>query len=192
MAPARHGFRIFLESELKKLPFRCGSGVVQEEPQDVDFGFPGGRHPSTLCWVYERSDVRLDLVFGFYENFTDSDLITKVVPRGESPTPGSGASVQFNGDSSVLETAPDEWALMHHGKVTVGSSIPRADLVGHIEENARRAVDLLGPTALQAWPLVIGDTSDTKRLLDQLFVYVYAVEQGKRSIRGEEALPTLP
>ena len=191
MTAARNGFQAFLLRELKELPFTCGAGAVRGQQREVQFGFRGGRHQPTPCWVYERSDVTLDLLFGFYENFTDADLITKVVQRGEKPAPGTGASVQFNGDRCVEKTASGGWTLSHHGRVTVGSSIRRDDLVSRIESHAPKAAYLLGPIGGAAWPIAIGDTDNTSGLLDQLFVYVYAIEQAKRSFREEKPIPTL-
>lgn len=193
MGLPREEFRKYLSTEFAVRPYGCHEGTVVARAGELGLGYPGGHHEPISCWIYERKDADLDLLFGFYSNFTPDDFVTKVLNRGSVPEDGAGASVQFNGDLSVLAGAqPGRLALVHHGKVTLRTGVKRSQLVAEIERIAPRAADRLGLIGRAAWPLVIGDTGNLPQLMDRLFTYAYAVEQAKRSWRREPLLPSLP
>jgi hypothetical protein len=130
------------------------------------------------------------MTFAFYDNFTHDDLICKVGPIGE--TAGTGATIQFNGNESMVACGTRVVALCHHGLITVRHRISRAQLVETIIKKAPDAVQQLGGLdSEEGWPLQLGTTADFPELIDRIFVYAYSVEQAKRSLRGENPLPRL-
>jgi len=130
------------------------------------------------------------MLFSFYSNFTEADLICKVVARGESVAPGAGATIQFNGDDCIVVDGA-RLSLQHSGRVTVKAALGRAKLVEAIRDSAPEADDALGGLdAAHGWPLRLGSLQDLAALLQRLEVYAFAVEQAKRSIRREPLLPT--
>jgi Domain of unknown function (DUF3883) len=172
---------------LSGLPFATPRGVVRAEVREARFGTPSGEHGGLHCWVYSAHESHLELIFAFYENFSPDDLICKVLPAGKGLAHGQGATLQFNGNDSPIEEGSDV-VLCHHGLVTVGKRIARADLLERIGQHAPSANDALGGIA---FPFVCGTTANIGALLDRLFVYAYAIEQAKRSIRDEPLLPSL-
>src|SRR5687768_4793039 len=103
MTVPRLGFRSALTKFLAPLPVRTPRGVVGRERRESRFGFPLGGHEPVECWVYRPHGSSIELLFGFYSNFTDADLICKAIPEGQEVATGAGASIQFNGDRSFLE-----------------------------------------------------------------------------------------
>lgn len=165
--------------------------VIDERPR-LEMGCPRGRHESVRAWRYARDGGSLELLFGFYANFTPYDLITKVIASGDDPAPGAGASVQFNAKRCVHE-ANGELALQHHGEVTVGMRISRSALVKGMRKHAGKAMALAGlHVGLRGpWPVHLGTTTNFARLLEAIFCFTYAVEQVKRARRKESALSQL-
>jgi hypothetical protein len=178
-------FRAMVTAALSQLPVRTPRGVVQRTQGGVRFGTPTGGHNPLDCWVYSAYSSALELVFAFYSNFSPDDLICKIVPAGHAPTDGRGATLQFNGHKSV-EDDGIHYTLRHDGLVTVRNRIARADLLERVRLHASEANAALGGIE---FPLVCGSTADLGTLLDRLFLYAYAVEQAKRSLRQEPALP---
>ena len=132
------------------------------------------------------------MLLGFQKNFTPDDLFCKVIPIGEDLYEGAGASVQFNGDICTADEA-GEVVLTHPGRVTVTSAVSRADLINAIRRVAPDADSALGGLdPAHGWPLRLGDTANVSALPDRLFIYGYAVEQAKRSMRNESSLPAVP
>ena len=131
------------------------------------------------------------MLFGFFSNFTPDDLACKAIITDDDVMSGAGATIQFNADRCVNQV-DDELILVHSGQVTVGNAIKRADLVSKIRSLAPQADDALGGLDPEdGWPLRLGGVSDLAALIDRTAVYVYAVEQAKRSIRVEPPLPPL-
>jgi hypothetical protein len=190
MEGPRQLFRRDVERALATLPLQTPAGQVLPERREVDFGYPGGNHESTICWVYRRTGASVDVLFAFYKNFTDDDLLCKVVTRGQIPPVGSGASVQFHGEKSVTlcRTGP---TLAHTGDVTVGVRLTRRDLDEGLRMAAPEAMSafIAGRAPTSDWPRVIGSTDDVPGLIDRLGCYAYAVEQVKRARRGEDPFP---
>lgn len=184
-------FRTAFTKALAHRPLHTPQGVVAGERRGVLFGYPGGNHEPTQCWVYRAHGSGIELLFSFYDNFTANDLVCKSVAHGELPHAGAGATIQFNGNNCVgMERG--SLSLHHHGRVTVGAAVSRAQIVTAIRERAPEANDALGgldPTT--GWPLRIGTLRDIGALIDRLAVYAYAIEQAKRSLRGETSLPPL-
>lgn len=127
------------------------------------------------------------MLFAFYDNFTPDDLICKIVVKERTPTDGEGATLQFNGNE-ITEDGDGNPLLSHRGRVTVGGAIARAELLERISAHALEASDALGGIG---FPLILGSPSIPGTMLDRLFLYAYAIEQAKRSLRGESALPPL-
>lgn len=185
-------FRAVMERALDARPHRTPRGILLAGTRVARFGTRTGAHEPTMCWVYERRGTDLELWFGFYENFTENDLICKVVAKGSVPD-GEGASIQFNGSESVEPHRVGGFAFRHNGNVTVGQRVSRADLVQLIEETAPvEAAALGGFDAKSSWPFRIGTTANLDSLLDRLFEYAFVIEQAKRARRGEPPLSALP
>lgn len=192
MSIPRAHFRMTITNALAQRPLPTRAGEVQLPIREMLFGYRGGSHGFTPCWIYRRTGVDIEMMFGFYNNFTPDDLICKVLAINEEFHDGSGASLQFNGDVSTADEHGSV-ALSHSGRVTIGSAIGRGNLVEAIRAAAPDAVDALGGLdGEHGWPLRLGTTSDVSSLLDRLFLYVYAVEQAKRWIREDPPLPSLP
>lgn len=172
---------------LSQLPFSTPRGIVKRTRRGAHFGTPRGGHDPLDCWVYSAHESALELMFAFYSNFSPNDLICKIVLADQAPTDGEGATLQFNGNETVEDDGVNQ-ILRHHGLVTVGTRIARADLLEQIGLHAREANIALGGIE---FPLFCGSTADIGTLLDRLFFYSYAVEQAKRSFRYEPALPAL-
>lgn len=164
------------------------AGRLVGTQQNINFGFPAGGHGDIPCWTYAPRGAALVMHFGFYSNFTPDDLICKVSTSADSFRRGIGASLQFN---SGLSVEADPLRLVHSGRVTVRTSVARATLLDEMEKTAPHAVRTLGINGVDAWPIEIGRTSDLPTMLDRLFLYAYAIEQAKRSIRREAILPPL-
>lgn len=180
-------FRANVTLTLSQLPFRTPRGVVQRTRRGAHFGTPRGGHDPLDCWVYSAYESDLELMFAFYSNFSPDDLICKIVLADQVPMDGEGATLQFNGNENVEDDGVDQ-ILRHHGLVTVGRRIARADLLERIGVHASEADAALGGIE---FPLFCGSTADVGSLLDRLFLYSYAIEQAKRSFRQESALPAL-
>jgi hypothetical protein len=182
-------FRSLLSAFLEGYPV-TSQGVVANKKVPISFGTPRGGHETTTCWVYRPTGVPdLEMFLGFYSNFTDHDLICKVLPVDTQVVPGIGASLQLNADECLREVGPDI-ALTHHGRVTLTSAIARNDLVADIAQYAGSGYDALGgDITFSSWPITIGSTRFFGALLDRLFLYAFCVEQVKRSRRGEDLLP---
>lgn len=136
-------------------------------------------------WRYLPHQGDLEMYFGFYDNFTPDDIICKVFSSWKELYRGMGASVQFNAGRCMTVSC-----LCHHGDVTVGKRISRSHLVSLIQTICPREMGMAG--ILGSWPVTIGDTTNIPRLIDQLFVYAYCIEQAKRYIRGEAPMLPLP
>ncbi len=184
-------FRQLLEAALSVRPFQTDQGVVTVETREIVFGSPAGAHESARCWIYKPHGAPVEMVFGFYANFTPHDLITKVVTPNVEIGPGIGASIQFNSDECIT-FEEGHFSLHHHGRVTVGHGRSRAALVTCINEQAPDADRMLGGlNPAHGWPLKLGNTSHLGALIDRLFLYSYAVETAKRMWRDENLLPNL-
>lgn len=184
-------FRRLIEAALAVRPFQTDHGVVAAETREFDSGYPGGSHEPARCWIYRPHGLGLEMLFGFYSNFTPDDLITKVIPANAEIKKGIGATVQFNADRSVTPDG-EHFALHHHGLITVHHAMSREALVNCIREQAPDADRMLGGLdVVQGWPLRLGSTDRLNDLIDRLFLYCFAVEQAKRSWRGEALLPPL-
>ncbi len=177
---------------LAQRPVLTRDGEVQPRIRDMLFGYRGGSHGFTPCWIYRRRGVDIEMMFGFYNNFTPDDLICKILTVNEAFHEGSGASLQFNGDVSTADDHGNV-ALNHSGLVTISSRLSRTDLVEAIRVAAPDVDNAFGGLAAEhGWPLRLGTTADVPALLDRLFLYTYAVEQAKRWIRKDPPLPALP
>ena len=86
------------------------------------------------------------MLLGFYKNVTPDDLICKVLPSGEDVPSGQGASLQLNANECVRDASP-HLEIWHPGRVTLGASLSREDLVAGIEAHAKGAYDELGGEA---------------------------------------------
>lgn len=190
--PQHESFRAAIEVALDARPLGTPEGVVRGARRIASFGSPGGMHDSVDAWVYERRGSPLVMWFGFYSNFTPNDLICKVMRAGDTPEPGVGASIQFNGDECVAFGRSSGYALTHHGRVTVGTAVSRqrlAEAMRSADESAAADLGIAGDTTW--WPIRIGETDQIGPLLDRLFRYAYLVEQAKRELREEAPLPVL-
>ena len=188
MTPAER-FRDELKQALAVRPYNTPQGEVVTTMVDVLMGYPGGTHNVPPAWVYRHDDSGLEMVFQFYENFTVYDLVCKVINPGQYPTSGEGASVQFNSESCI-KSVPPYVALVHRGRVTVGSAIARHQLINLMSTACSQAMRSVGLSASpRSWPISLGNTGDVGTLLDRIFLYAYCVEQAKRTIRHERLLP---
>lgn len=187
----RKRFRARVTASLSVLPLRTARGSVLRERREANFGFPGGKHESIRCWVYRAHGSAVELLFGFYSNFTADDLLCKSMATGSSLPQGAGATIQFNADRCI-DADGEILALHHSGAVTVGSGVGRRRLVEGIYDRAPEAAVALGGLDVDhGWPFRVGSTGDIPELIDRLAIYAYAVEQAKRSIRGDSPLPRL-
>ena len=184
-------FRTDVEQRFKARPLKTARGEVLAKTASALLGSPVGRHEIPPAWAYRDRQSDLEMIFQFYANFTDNDLICKVCePRGYSKS-SKGASLQFNSSYSI-KPMHSTIALVHHGLVTVGTRLRRAALVELIDAAAPAAKALLRlPNHEFSWPIVIGTSNQVEELIDRLFLYAYCIEQAKRSYRGEERLPVL-
>jgi hypothetical protein len=184
-------FRNAVTSWLNERPRATVGGVVQAAMRSLTFGAPSGSHGDALYWVYSRTATELEMCFAFYVNFTQDDLLCKIFRAGEVPKDGQGASIQFNGEKCMENLGP-EIGFYHDGRVTLTHPIGRQTLVETIAQSAADGMDLLGgPNTLKEWPFEVGTTKDLAGLIDRLFLYAYCIEQAKRTLRGEGALPRL-
>ncbi len=188
----REQLRHSLESSLSKRPMKTPKGAILKELRRCNFGYPGGAHEGTNCWVYSSKLGDLEMLFSFYSNFTRDDLIVKVIPAGRIIEDGEGATIQFNGERSLEPTHGSNIVLSHHGRVTVRTSVSRDRLVATMKSVATSGYLLLGGSSFgKGWPFIVGDTGNLKGLLDRLFLYAYCIEQAKRQFRGEPLLGSL-
>ena len=182
-------FRDEINHALAIRPYRTPQGEVVTTMVDVLMGYPGGSHDVPPAWIYQHDDSGLEMVFQFYENFTDFDLACKVINLGQYPKCGEGASVQFNSDYCV-RSVPPYVVLVHRGCVTVRSAIARNKLINMMSLACPQAMRNVGlSVSFSSWPISIGTTEDVRKLLDRLFLYAYCVEQVKRTVRHESLLP---
>lgn len=177
-------FREKMEQFLAGRPVQTENGEVFSDTRHCEFGFPGGRHEPADFYVYKRKGTGLEMLFAFVRNFWPNDLFTKIVPAGDTPASGEGATLQFNADLCIGDG--DE--LTHYGGVTVIKSVGRRDLVAAIENSAGDAWSTFKPLA---WPVNIGTAASPSSLLDKLFLYSYCIEQAKRTIRKKSLLRPL-
>lgn len=192
-SPLGPGFRRSFQSFLEGRPITTSRGVVLPDSRPTQFGYPGGSHQPNSCCVYRRKSSNTDLLLDFYSNFSTDDLITKVVQAGKTPHKGAGASVQFNMFQCLSKSKDGEICLGHKGVITVKTAISRPALVSLLKEICPSALEhfCIGGDKPGSWPVVLGSTADLPSLLDNLFVYSYAIEQIKRQIRGEVPLPAV-
>lgn len=190
MIPAET-FRAQFEAALARRPFDTPRGHVPADLIDVFFGAPSRSHSVPPAWLYQRSGSDVEMVFQFYSNFTDHDLICKVVEAGGYPTAGEGASLQFNGRTSFRADG-DSIAMRHRGLVTVGAQLSRRHLVELMSASCPAAMGALEIGAeAAAWPIELGTLRNIPSLIDRLFLYAYCIEQAKRSHRGDALLPAV-
>lgn len=185
-------FRTKLTETLGQLPFITPRGMILPTRQLAHFGTPSGAHNPLDCWVYAPRTSELHLLFAFYKNFSPDDLICKVVSADDPEVDGEGATIQFNGKegkrNGLFKDQGDVVELCHHGLITVGTPIKRQRLLELIGTHAPRANQLLNGIN---FPFRIGDTDELAAFLDRLFLYAYAIEQVKRSLRDVQPLPLL-
>ena len=185
---AQLAFRKKIESTLNKRPIKTANGNISKNLIDASMGCPMGGHEIEPLWLYQPKNADVEMLFGFYPNFTPNDLICKIVPPGEYPKAQEGASVQFNADRCIQYRGGD-YVLEHHGRITIRYAIARDKLMS--------AIETICPAAMKkariggVWPVEIGTASDVSKFADQLFMYAYCVEQGKRQLRGETPLPII-
>ncbi|MCI0563448.1 MAG: hypothetical protein MN733_33655 [Nitrososphaera sp.] len=185
-------FRYEVSEALVMRPYKTSYGKVVETMVPITMGYPGDFHNVPPAWVYQHDASGLEMVFQFHRNFTDHDLICKVVHPGQYPASGEGASIQFNSDYCI-RSVPPYCELVHHGRITVKRAIPRVRLINLMSRACPDAMLKVGISANfnNAWPISIGVTGDISSLLDRLFLYAYCVEQAKRTIRQETPLPLI-
>lgn len=123
MATVGAKLRACVQQWLSLPPRQTPHGVIGRQLRSAEFGSKGGGHGELHCWVYQRRDTDLEMLFAFYDNFTPDDLICKVVDAGAGVRPGEGASIQFNADRCVRSVGYRAWELTHHGRVTAGEAI---------------------------------------------------------------------
>lgn len=188
MTPAER-FHNDIGLALSARPYVTTSGVVVVDTVDVFMGSRHGSHSVPPAWLYKHNKGHLEMVFQFYRNFSDYDLICKVTTPGNYPTSGEGASVQLNSNHCITASFAHA-ELSHHGRVTVKTAISRDDLVNTMSTICPRPMQILGISwGRNTWPLILGNTGNIPGLLDRLFLYAYCIEQVKHSIRGEQPLP---
>lgn len=185
-------FQTSVEAALAKLPYPTPAGRVSPTLTPIHLGFPGGSHEVASAWIYQRAATNLEMVFRFYTNFTPHDLICKVVAAGKYPQSGEGASVQFNA-ARCVQARGSARQLVHSGETTVKTRLARPRLVETLERVCPREMDLAGIKngSSKSWPVTIGSTNDIPALLDRVFVFAFCIEQAKRHLRSEPALPSM-
>ena len=144
------------------------------------------------CWLYRHADTGLVLCFGFFPNFTDHDLICKVVAEGQEQSDAGSPALQVNAERCFWATANGALEITHHGSVSPeGRPITRGLLLSTMPRVAKRAVGLLGGLEdnRPGWQIRLGDTGHVAALLDRLFAYCLGVEQVKRHVLKEFPLP---
>ncbi len=183
-------FQLNVANRLNSRPFISALGLVTPEIREIEFGFPGGSHDPADCWVYKRTGTSLEMLFGFYDNFTPNDLICKVIEIGEQIEPGTGGTIQFNSKLCVSLSSSGSLTLSHHGLVAVIRRICRHTLERAIKIVAETQWNIL-ISGKSPWPLEIGTTADISSMLDDLFQSAYCVEQAKRKIRQRPPLKVM-
>ena len=184
-------FKASFEKRLGTLPLTTPKGLVLGGVTPVVFGHPTGRHKEVECWTYRRNGSPLELLFGFQKVYTKFDMIVKAKASGQEVVPDEGGSVQFNADSSYADW-PNSFTLRHHGLVNVRHRVSRAVLFDAMEKATPEAVKEIGPFVDGSnWNKVIGTLDRFEPLLDNLFLYGYCVEQGKRLLKDVDLLPPL-
>jgi hypothetical protein len=184
-------FRQAVEAALATLPFTTPAGRIAPRRVPVYMGYPGGNHEIQPAWIYERANTSLEMALNFYSNFSPTDLICKVIPAGEYPQHGEGASVQFNGNHCVIPDGVQQ-CLVHQGKFTLRAGIARSTIVATLQQICPEEMHLAGISdGPLSWPLHIGSTAEIPALLDRIFVFAYCIEQAKRHLREEALLPRL-
>jgi hypothetical protein len=165
-------------------------GKIVSDQVGVRFGYPGGLHEPTSCWSYQpKGAPDVQMIFDFYKNFSDHDLICKVTRVGEDVRTGAGASIQFNANYFKPDVDGNV-VFLHRGLVNAGGSISREALLAGFARLARPAFEELGGEPFfSSWPIQLGTTAGLDLMVDNIFLYVYAVEQVKREKRGEVPLP---
>lgn len=183
-------FHQILDAALATLPQTTPLGRVVGT-DTLRLGAPSGSHEEAEFWRFECRESPHTLHFGVVPNFTPHDLMCKVSLSGEMPAVGAGASIQFNGNESFRAIGGGDIGIEHHGLVTVGQRISRANLVARVTEVAPEVVRHFGGIDERKFPLALGTTSDLPALVDALLVWCFGVEQVKRSLREQPLLPPL-
>lgn len=181
-------FRKHLTDYLEKNDVSSKYGYVAKDKIILDPGFPGGSHGQIECWLFKTFSNNLVMAFGFYANFTADDLFCKVGTLESIVAKGIGASIQFNGSKSISTENDNHFKLIHSGSITVGHSINRDKLAMLINEHCKYVATQFQITNKASWPLEIGSTKNINDFIDKLFLYSYAIEQAKRSLRNEKPL----
>lgn len=181
-------FRRILETALKSLPQKTALGSIVGT-EILRLGAPSKTHDEASFWRFESARTSHVLHFGFVNNFTPHDLMSKVSVAKEMPRHGAGASIQFNGDEAICQVEGGHLCLQHHGRVTVTHAIKRSDLIAQLAEVSPETIAHFGGIDEQHWPLRLGTTADLPTLIDNVFVWSFGVEQAKRSLRNEPLLP---
>jgi len=171
---------------------KTNNGKISDEKIVINAGYPGGYHVPVTCWHYKHDNSNLSFAFGFYSNFTENDLMCLVGKEENIRARGIGASVQFNSDKSVkLSATNSDFDFYHGGNITVRYAVKRevvANLINELVPDIAKKFLIHGK---ESWPVFIGSTNNMTEFIDNLFLYVYAIEQVKRKLRGKKLLPPL-
>jgi len=181
-------FRQKLTDFIESADIRNDIGFIEKNKFIIYPGSRGGSHEDVECWLFKTFVNDLIMAFGFYANFSDNDLICKVGKMDTLQIKGLGASIQFNGNECIKPVENTNYKLLHYGKVTVGSSISRDKLANYICELTPDIAKHFRIHTGDSFPVFLGSTLEFDKLIGNLFLYSYAIEQAKRSIRGEELL----
>ena len=182
-------FRETLTAWLNDRPRNTPAGEILRDMREAQFGYPKGNLGQLSCWVYRNRAKPCQMLLAFYSNFTDDDLICKVMPSGQRVEPGKGATIQFNADNCMSSTKSGRVGLYHNGVITVRHGISRDDLIDAMRKTAPDCEEALGRLdPHQGWPRCLGTVDDPKHLMDSMFLYAYYVEQAKRYLRGDNPL----
>ena len=172
---------------------QLGFATLDPQMRMTSFGTPSGLQVDARCWVLNVQD-RVELWLTFLHEVDPVHLFARVINKDEDLSKGRGASVQFNPNECLLgdEHSEGSFLLVHSLRVNAGRSLKRDFLLDQM--------NLLTPDLYEALAInlneerteiTLGGSDDLAELVYNLFMYAYAIEQVKRSVRGQPPLNDL-
>lgn len=181
-------FKKKLNSFLSTLP-KTRFGEIMQKKEYVEFGHPSGSHIGEKYFVFTDFEQKVKMYIGFFSNFTDSDLLTKITAFNDPVPNRLGASIQFNGNKCIAFNAEKRIIFQHQGLVAVRSQISRDNLSKLLNEIMPSSFFTLFPAINNLNPVHLGSLDNLSSLLENIFLYSFAIEQVKKAVRKERTLP---
>jgi hypothetical protein len=121
------------------------------------------------------------MILGFVPYGGDVALFASVGFGDEAFRSGDGATVQLNlAPQRGLAQHSRGVELQHRGNITLGRGAVKRDLLADLVNRAApEAAVALGGIRSDTWPITLGDTTSPADLIDRLFLYCFALEQGE-------------